>query len=360
MNSMNVGGAETFMMKLYRNIDREKYQFDFCVGDSERGFYDDEIEKLGGRIHRIHSKSRNLKAFRKELYSVVKDNGYEYVLRVTANAAGLMDLKIAKKAGAKICGARSSNSSSGSSLKQKTAHIAGKILYLKYVDVAIAPSMKAAEYTFGRKRAGGGEVAILHNSVDMAAFRYSEEDRKRIRRQLGIGENDLLAGHIGRFEEQKNHSFLADVFKEIRAADSTAKLVLVGKGSLEEKFRAKAEENGTADRMIFTGVRTDVAALLCAMDVMVFPSLYEGMPNTVIEAQATGLPCVISDTITPEADITGLVEYVSLDKLPAQWAQLALDAAKKERKDTHADFVRRGYDIASSVEKFISVMKLDV
>lgn len=353
---MDVGGAETFMMKIYRNIDRKKYQIDFCVGSFARGYYDDEIESLGGKIHRIHSKSSNLKKFKKELYDVVKYNSYDYVFRITSNAAGLMDLKIAKKAGAKVCSARSSNSSDGDSIKQKVAHLVGKLLYLKYVDVAIAPSELAGTYTFGNKKVNSGKVVFLNNALDLNIFKFDASKRKKIREELGISENTLLIGHIGRFETQKNHMFLIDVFKEILNKNKKAKLLLVGQGSLREDIEKQLENLGIYDRVIFTGIRSDVPELLSAIDVLIFPSLYEGMPNTVIEAQATGLPCIISDTITKEADITGLVEYVSLEKTAEEWAEIALSVNIGERRNTHTDFIENGYDIKQVAEKFIATV----
>ena len=155
------GGAETFLMKLYRNLDREKYQMDFCINVKEKSFYEDEILSLGGRIFRIPPKSQNLKEFKKQLYELIKKERYEYVLRVCSNAIGFMELKIAKSAGAKVCAVRSSNSSDGGSLKVKLLHMLGKVLYNKYIDVRIAPSDLAAKHTFGERAYKNGKVNTL-------------------------------------------------------------------------------------------------------------------------------------------------------------------------------------------------------
>lgn len=151
LSSMNAGGAETFLIKIYRRIDNTKYQMDFCINASEKCFYEDEILSLGGKIYRIPAKSTSLRNFAGQLHDVVSSNGYKNVLRITSSAFGFMDLKIASKAGAKVCAARSSNSSDGGSLKSKVVHRLGRILYGKYVNVKIAPSDLAAEYTFGKK-----------------------------------------------------------------------------------------------------------------------------------------------------------------------------------------------------------------
>ena len=354
---MNAGGAETFLMKLYRALDKTEYQLDFCINVKEKCFYEDEINELGGRIYRIPSKSENLKEFRKQLYSIIKDEGYERVLRITSNAMGFMEMKIAKKAGAKIRAIRSSNSSDGASIKTKAFHVLGKLLYGRYVNVKIAPSDLAAQYTFEKKAYKKGEVNILHNAIDLDVYKYSEESRIAIRKEFGL-ENKTVIGHVGRFNTQKNHAFLLKIFSEIVRLDSNSVLMLVGKGDLESAIREQAKELGVFEKIIFTGVRSDVPALLSAMDVFVMPSFYEGMPNTVIEAQATGLPCIISDTITKEANITGLVDYMSLDASADKWAKTTLEDIRKIRNVDEAKSKIRdnGYDIDSCIKEFTKIL----
>jgi len=353
---MDSGGAETFLMKVYRTLDRSKYQMDFCVNVDRECFYSREIESLGGKIYYVPPKSESVKAFQDGLTAVVRDHCYQYVLRVTSNAMGFMDLRIAKKAGAEVCSARSSNSSDGGRLKARAAHLLGRLLYRKYVDVKIAPSDLAAKYTFGRAAFLRGDVSILHNAVDLDVFHYSKAGRNSVRAALGIGEGTVAAGHIGRFAPQKNHSFLLEAFSAIHRKSRKAVLLLVGTGPLEEEVRKKADSLGLGGAVIFTGVRSDIPDVLSAMDVLVFPSLYEGMPNAVIEAQAAGLPCVIADTITREADITGLVSYLSLGASPEEWADAALARAGRERVDTRDLLVSRKYDIETAASEFVSLV----
>lgn len=347
LSGMNAGGAETFLMKMYRRLDKTEYQMDFCVNTDLNCFYADEIKKLGGKLYRIPSKSESVKEFKKQLTDVIKNGEYKYVLRIASNAAGFMDLKIAHRAGAKICSARSSNSSDGGSLKTVIAHRIGRILYGKYVDVKIAPSDLAAVYTFGRK----ADVHMLHNAIDSDVFKYDESARLKIREEFGIDGGMTVVGHIGRFMTQKNHGFLLEIFAEYLKSNPDSVLMLVGKGELEEQIRKKAEELGITDKIIFTGVRSDIPQILSAMDIFVFPSLYEGMPNTVIEAQATGLPCLISDTVTREADITGLVKYLPLGNVDA-WVDAINNTKTNCRKDTRQDFIDNKYDIASACNEF--------
>lgn len=356
LSSMNAGGAETFLMKIYRNIDRTRYQMDFCINVKEKCFYENEIIDMGGRIYRIPSKSESLKGFKSQLATIIQNDEYDHVLRITSNAMGFMDLKIAKKAGASVCCARSSNASDGGGLKAWISHRLGRILYNRYVDVKIAPSDLAASYTFGKREYRSGKVSILHNAVDLEVFYFDDVYRSIVRKELGIPDSIKVVGHVGRFAEQKNHMFLADVFKAVHDLDSNTMLLLVGDGPLRSLFEEKIKKMGLSEYVVFAGVRSDVPKLLSAMDVFAFPSFYEGMPNTVIEAQATGLPCVISDTITREADITGIVEYASLEWDVDAWAKLVVSKFVVDRRDTKDDFRRNRYDIGSTVEDFLNLV----
>lgn len=354
LSSMNAGGAETFLMKIYRSIDRSKYQFDFCINVKNECFYEKEIIALGGKIYRIPSKTQSLRQFKKRLTEIIKNKQYKYVLRITASAMGFMDLKIAKKSGSLICSARSSNSNVGNSLKLKFAHLIGRILYSKYVDVRIAPADLAAQYTFGKKLYKKGKVYILHNAIDLDVYKFDEQVRKNIRNEFSIADNIKIVGHVGRFSEQKNHLFLLDIFYKIHCENPNTVLMLVGKGGLEGQIKNKVAELKLDKSVIFTGVRSDVPALLSAMDVFVFPSFYEGMPNTVIEAQATGLPCIVSDTITREANVTGLVYYLSL-RDPVKWAEETLRINNKNRVSMKKIMTEKGYGIENVCKEFIGL-----
>lgn len=354
---MNTGGAETFLMKLYRKIDRTKYQMDFGVFTEEEGFYDEEIKLLGGKVHHLVPKTKNFSLYKKGLYDLVKKEQYKYVLRITSNAAGFYDLKIAKEAGARVCIARSSNSSDGDSFKVKLINDISRFLFVKYVDVKIAPSDLAAEYTFGKTATAKGEVHYLNNGLDLNVYSFSEEKRKRIQGEFGL-KGKFVVGHVGRFSKQKNHEFLIDIFYDLKKKKDNAVLLLVGNGELKQNIEDKAKALGIADSLIFAGIRSDIPDLLSAMDVFVFPSFYEGMPNTVIEAQATGLPCVIADTITREAGVTDCVRFKSLHDSAESWADKTLSLFDKDKADRsfYSDKIKNaGYDIDSCVKKFVKL-----
>lgn len=255
----------------------------------------------------------------------------------------------------KIC-VRSCNASSSES---KLKHIFFKILrpvFNKLIDVKIAPSILAAEYTFGKKIVEKDEVYFLHNAVDLDVYYYSEEGRKKVREEFSIDSEQLVIGHIGRFNNQKNHSFLLDVFKKINKCNPSSLLILVGNGENKQQIVSKIKKLGLDDSVILTGIRSDVTDLLSAMDVFVFPSFYEGMPNTIIEAQATGLPCILSDSITKEAKITNLLHYLSLNKTSKEWGEIALNSKVEMRKQPRDSFISNRYDMESIVKEFIEIV----
>ena len=350
-----LGGAETFLMKIYRNIDREKYQMDFIVSIKEEGFYDEEIKKFGGNIFYIPPKSE---AFIKSFLGIkriVKEQKYKYVIRVNEHSLSTLDLIAAKLGGAKVLIMRSSNAGTAGGKLKKILHKIFKFLPRIVPNVKLAPSSEAACYTFGKKQLDKGNVKILHNAIPYKDFIFNQEIRNKMRKDLNI-ENKLVIGHIGRFNEQKNHKFLIKIFKEIKKENENAMLLLVGKGNLEDEIRRQVEQLKLKDSVMFLGVRKDIPELLMAMDMFVFPSLYEGMPNTVIEAQATGLKCIVSDTITKEANITGLVTYVSLTNNVNIWGDNILKNCTYKREDTSEIFKEKGYDINDVSNEFINII----
>lgn len=353
LSSLGAGGAETFLMKVSRALESEGYQLDFIVSE-EGGCYTQEVLDRGGRVYQIPLRTKNLKGAFSGIRRIVRDNDYDVVLKLGETSIAVVDLIAARLGGARVTAMRSCNAQAETSDAGHRIHLMLRPVLNAVANVKLAPSMLAAEYTFGR-RAAHRKVHLLHNGVDLRVFAYDREGRSQVREEFSL-ENRLVVGHVGRFHRQKNHEFLLNVFAGIRARRSDAVLLLVGTGALQEDIRDRAAALGIADAVIFAGQRFDIPQVLSAMDVFVFPSFYEGMPNTVIEAQATGLPCIISDTITPEADLTGLVRYLPLSEDPQLWAEAALAAASAERRDTKSDFIEKGYDIRSVAETFVRLL----
>lgn len=353
ISSLNAGGAETFLMKISRTLDPNEYQLDFVVS-AENGCYTQEVLARGGNIYYVPMRTKDLFGAINGLRSIVKKQKYEVVLKLGDTPVGVVDLLAAKLGGAKRLAFRSCNALTDISWIQKIVFNFLRPALNIMADVKLAPSILAAEFTFGKKQVKK-QVHLIHNAVDLSFFFFKHEGRKRVRAEFSL-QDKLVVGHIGRFSKQKNHRFLLEVFREIKEKNANAVLLLAGTGLLEQEIRSYAETLGILSSVIFMGVRHDIPDVLSAMDVFVFPSFHEGMPNTVIEAQATGLPCVIADTITAEADITGLVKYLPLDYEPEAWAEVALTEANTKRQDMRQCFIERGYDMNIVAREFVQLI----
>ena len=352
---MNAGGAETFLMKIYRQIDKTKYQMDFAVNIDSKGFYDDEIISYGGKILRFPAKSESLWRYASGLRKIVKEGHYDAVLRISSNSMGFLDLAVAKMAGAKKCIARSSNSSDGNRISAKISHWLGKLLFMRFVDVKIAPSSEAAKYTFGEKSFKRGLVHILHNGLDLDYFSYTENGRNAVRNEFGISPNQTVLGHVGRFSVQKNHSFLLKIFQYYHKCNPDSVLMLVGDGELKKDIQKNVQEMGLEKNVIFAGIRSDMPYIYSAIDVFVLPSLYEGMPNALIEAQACGLPCISSNSVTLESNISESVAYLSLKATTQEWVDSLLERIKCGRITSMVQLKKTGYDINFVIKQFFSL-----
>lgn len=350
LSSLDAGGAETFLMKLYRVLPSDRYQFDFVVS-KENGCYTREVVERGGKIYFIPTRTKHpIRAFC-GIRSAVKDNQYDYVLKLGENSLAVVDLIAARWGDARVVALRACNAPTGLGLLSRTIHAMLRPILNGVATVRIAPSQLAADFMFGKR----ADVHLLHNGVDLDKFRYDPQGRDAIREEFDL-KDKLVIGHVGRFHKQKNHLYLLEVFREISIRREDAMLLLVGTGEDQDLICSRIQALGLENKVILAGQRFDIPGLLSAMDVFVFPSLHEGMPNTVIEAQATGLPCVIADTITREANLTGLVQYLPLSETVSPWAEAALAAAALPRRDTAEEFRAQGYDIQSVAKEFVTLL----
>jgi glycosyltransferase involved in cell wall biosynthesis len=350
VSSLDAGGAETFLMKIARSLPTEEYRLDFIVSVGN-GCYTQEVLARGGKIYEIPQRTKNPFGAFYGIMKTVKANQYDTVFKLGEHSLAVMDLIAAKMGGAQHLVLRSCNAPTGLSWKARFIHNFFRPILNHVATAKVAPSQLAADFMFGKN----ADVKLLNNGVDLEFFRYRPEEGASFRRELGI-EKKLVVGHIGRFHPQKNHRYLLEIFKELHQCRQDSVLLLIGTGGLEKQIREWISEMGLQDAVVLAGQRFDIPAALSAMDVFVFPSFHEGMPNTVIEAQATGLPCVIADTITRDADLTGLVQYLPLSCPPSEWAKCAIEASALQRKDTATDFRSNGYDIESVAKNFISLL----
>ncbi|MBS2969661.1 glycosyltransferase family 1 protein [Metabacillus sp. KIGAM252] len=343
--NMNRGGAETLIMNLYRNMDRSKVQFDFLT--CKEGVFDDEIRELGGTIHRIpyitdggHFRYiRSLNAF------FSQNRHYKIVHSHLDKMSGFV-MQAAKKYGIPVRIAHSHNTQSEGNFLAKTyKDYAGRLIHPSSTHL-FSCSQAAAEWLFGDR----GRVSILlKNGIDSEQFKHSSSTRNRIRLELGIT-NQYVIGHVGRFNLQKNHNFLIDVFNECSKNFTDLHLVLAGDGPLRNEMEQKVKNLNLSEKVSFLGIRSDIHHLLQAFDLFAFPSLHEGLPVTLVEAQGAGLPCIISDKITREADMgIDLITYLPISQ-KEDWAakipKILLET--KQRNIPQDALASNGYDIRNT------------
>ena len=348
VGAMNSGGSETFLMKIYRKLDKAKYQMDFAEYTQSESLYDEEIQSLGGKIFHLCPKSKGFKKNYKQIYELVKANSYKYVLRSGQNAASGWELLAAKRAGATTLIMKSTNSKTmNGTIKEKTVHLLFKPLIKRVATVKIGPSKPTLDFMFGKNSMKHG-AKLFKNAIDPSVYRFSKEERNRIRSEFGISQDEPLSGSIGRLTKQKNQTFLLDILACYKKTQPKAKLLLVGDGELKNELMEKAEKIGLVKDVIFTGVRKDIPACLSAMDVFLLPSLYEGLPNTAIEAQAVGVPCIISNTITKEALVTDYIDQLPLEDANV-WAKAIQEKIGKFNPDPAPSIINAGYDINNEI-----------
>jgi glycosyltransferase involved in cell wall biosynthesis len=345
---MDRGGAETMIMNLYRNIDRTKVQFDFIVHANEKCDYDDEIISLGGRIFRVPRFScQNIFEYITAWNNLFKENQEYKLIHAHVRSTASIFLWIAKKKYRLNTIAHSHSTSSGNGLN---AIIKNLLQYpIRYIaDYLFACNVESGIWLFGNKKSKS--VKILKNSIDTNLFKYNNQIRAEVRTLLNI-EDKFVLGHIGRFDEPKNHEFLIDIFAEVYKLNNKSVLLLVGKGDLENKIRDKVKKKGLDDSVLFLGVRSDVHQLLQVMDVFIFPSLYEGLPVTLIEAQSSGIPCIVSSEVSNEVQITNNIEFISLNNTVSYWTDNILKYKDSfTRIDTSESIISAGYDVKENAK----------
>ena len=335
---MGRGGLETMIMNYYRNIDRNRIQFDFLVHRQEEADYDKEILALGGNIYHMPVLNPFSKAYFNALDLFFKEHKYD-IVHCHLDCMSAYPLKIAKKNGVKVRIAHSHNKSQDKNLKYPIK-LFSKRLIPNYATHLFSCGKEAGDWMFN-----GKPYKILNNAIDAQTYRYNPQVREEMRNELCLDDEDFVIGHIGRFNPQKNHGFIIDVFNCLHKKNINSKLILVGTGDGQKTIKEKVNTLGLNDSVLFLGSRSDVNRVLQAMDVFLFPSLYEGLPLSIVEAQAAGLPCVISDNVPKECIKTERVFHYSLDESFDFWADRIIEAGKIIKKDTYQDIVSSGFDI---------------
>lgn len=357
--SENIGGIETFIMNVYRNLDRKKVQFDFlCAHNCAKLAFEDEIISMGGRVFRImYSERESFIKARTCLKKFFDDHNEIKGIHVHANFPYAFPLKYAKKAGIKI---RIIHSHNSSEINKETNKIKNFIYAIrrkqvknqikKYPTDYFACSDLAGKYMFNNIN-----FRWIKNGIDLNNFAYKNSVREKYRFELGLGPNTTVIGFIGRYREQKNPLYMLDIFSEYAKMNEDSVLLMIGIGEMQKAIDNRINYLNIEDKVIQLGRREDTNNLYQAMDAFLLPSIYEGLPVVLVEAQTAGLECFVSNRITKQIAITDLIHYYSIDENPSFWAKKMKEEIKdKPRKEYEEQMRIKGFDmktVAKELEK---------
>lgn len=343
--SSHLGGIETYLKKIVPLIDKDKYEMSFLIIGEKKPCYYNDFVNMGCGFYKIVSRKENYIKNIIELRKLFEIEKFDIVHCHQNSLSYITPVLIALKYGSKVI-VHSHNAGLIAEIDVKIRHQLNYYRLLGKDIKRVAVSDFAGEWMFGKRT----DFTVINNGVEIEKFRFSTEKRERIRREYGILDKEVLI-HIGAFRLQKNHVFLIKVFAEYSLSNSDAILMLVGVGELESKVRRMVSDYYLAEKVIFCGQQNDIAAMLSAADKFLFPSLYEGFPNALIEAECSGLPCVVSDVITKQVCIEKFCRRVSLDAPITEWVK-ALDEKRNIKREKSMEYIMNaGLDTRSEVNK---------
>lgn len=355
------GGTESVILNYYNNIDRERYHIDFLVHGYEEQCIDNETHNYllscGSKIYYVTPRGKNYIKCQKEIRKIFKHNHYD-IVHTHMDIAGYFVLKDAKKYGVSLCishaHSTSSSECSSNAVKRiiyKTIHLITKKRLSFVSDVRIACSTEAGNWLYNKK-----SYIVLNNGVNVEKYSYNQQKRDNIRKKLNI-DDEIVIGHVGRFDVVKNHNFIIDVFFEFQSVHPNSKLILVGIGEFMDIIKEKVYNLRIADKVIFLGLRNDVDELMQSFDVFLLPSLYEGLPLVAVEAQASGLPCVISSTVSQEVKLTEFVKFVSLNAPLSDWCKTIEQLYYKSNIRENGSIIvkKSGFDISDVIVRLMKI-----
>lgn len=362
VDRMRVGGIQTLLVELIEQFKMMQQPCDLLLlDDGEHYDLEDTVRQRGTTVYKLQGiwlrRPWDFPRYERAVQQFfAAHHGYQAV-HLNSGPKNYPILKCAKRYGIPVRIAHAHNT--GFQTSSKAAQLLGDLFkhtLRRYATRCLACSDRAGEWMFGDRWMAEGKVTVLPNGIPLREYAFQPDVRRQVRDSWHVGVNTLVVGHVGRFTTQKNHSFLLEIFAELHRKQPDSLLVLAGVGELQDAARSKAEELHLTDSVRFLGFRSDVAELLQGMDIFLMPSLYEGFPVTGVEAQAAGLPCVFSDTITREVKILDAVAYLPLDAPAARWADTILQLAKGTDRQQACDvLIAKGYDVHTMAEKLIHI-----
>lgn len=347
------GGVGTFLINMHSNIDRSKIQFDYLINaPTPDGIFDIKVKALGGKVFVLPElRYKNIFKYLKELVHFFRENHDYKIIHVHSVNIAVFNFIIAKKYGIMYRIAHSHSVKYSDKVINSIRNFFLQLPVKRLANSYFACSIEAGVFLFGRKNVEENKVFIAKNAIEPMKFRYDNSIRERVRKKMLI-DGKMVIGHVGAFLPVKNHSYLIDIFKEVYKKNNQAILILVGYGELEEEIKNKVNKLNLDKAVMFMGFRDDVYELMQVFDVFILPSLFEGLPLVGIEAQAAGLPCIFSETITQEVKITDLVVFKSIKAPPQEWADQIFECETHvQRSDTLSCIIEGGFEVRSVAEK---------
>lgn len=364
VGSMNRGGMEMFIMNLFYHIDRKELMFDFAIHGSDVGEFKEEIRTLGGNWYFFPRMRKNPIQYRKAWRSFWRAHAGEYCAFHfhTNSLANIIAIEETARAGVPIRIIHSHSSMADKGRLQWLNDYLHKLHQKKLPKLAthlFACSDKAASWLFGGMKIGSLPVTQINNGIDIVKFRYNEMNRNYIRKSLGL-EGLKVVGHIGTFLPVKNHKFIVDVIEKAYEMDSSIRCVLIGRGCLYEEIKKMVDSRNLSNVILFLGIQNNVYEWLSAMDIFIMPSLYEGLPVSLIEVQANGLPAIVSDAITDSVKLQKNMSYKSLLDGPMEWAKEIIKVIDQNCREYNSNCVSEGgFDINETTEIYESIILND-
>lgn len=363
VGKLNVGGAESRIMDLYRNMDRNEIQFDFVQHTEEICAFQKEVEELGGHVYHVpRFQIYNVISYKKAWRDFFKAHPEIKIVHGHMTSTASIYLPIAKKYGAcyTIAHARSAGVDPG--IKGKITNFLRRNLSQK-CDQCFSCSKLAGVAVFGKEAVEQNKVKMIPNAIEVDKFQYNEETRNKIREELGIEKDTFAIGHVGRFDLVKNHAYMLEIIKsccELNQATQKYKnvqLVFLGNGTLMEEIKQKVTEMNLDKHVIFAGNHKNIYDYYQAFDFFILPSFYEGLPGTAIEAQATGLSGLLSDRITDEAIVTSNMKLMSIDVPATEWAKEIMKVDREKRVSMVDEVRKAGFDVKEQAKNIADFYK---
>lgn len=350
INTVPLGfdGITMVIANYLANMDKSDIRLDVCAINHADDHLHEMFGRMGVRIVELSNRRKSPVQYFFDLFRLLKKERYDAVHIHCNSCMATLDLLCARIAGVKVIIPHSHNTTSNSVLMHKLL----RPLFNKLYTHALACGQDAGKWLYGKKKG----FTVLNNATDVKRFAFNQERRASMREKLGLSDADIAVGHVGFFNPQKNHKFLISVFGEVAKASDHHKLILVGQGHLMEDVKQQSKLLGIENQVVFAGRTTDVPSYLDAMDVMVLPSLFEGLPNVAIEWQVEGLPALIADTVTERCNITGDVSFYPL--VSEVWVKAILSAKPTDnRTEKSKENIKKITDAGFNIEKQAEVLK---